>query len=412
MSDALAKLVGLPAEEKKRLGADSTPREIQQQPFIWRDTVERFAGERDRIMAFLKDSKALGANGRIVLTGAGTSDYVGKCVEPALREALKAEARSVPSTDIVTHPQYAFLPRKHYLLVNFARSGNSPESVGSFKFANDFADNVRHLAITCNKDGKLAQFAKEQPDRAYAFILHEKSNDDSLVMTSSFSGMVVAGMALANIKKFNRFKTLSERMARSAELVLSRYSGLAQRIGQMDFKRAVYLGSGALYGAATESGLKIQEMTSGDVISKVESFVGLRHGPQAVIHADTLVVAYVSSEPYARRYEIELLKENRAKGLGMRTVAVTTEGDSELASCADDIVEVQPRGKNKIPDALRAPIDNIFGQMLGLFKSMNLGYSPDSPSKTGVINRVVQGIKVYDRQKFLKEGKFEVFIGR
>jgi len=412
MADALTKLLELPAAEKKRLGADSTPREIAQQPFIWRDTVARFAQKREEILAFLKDSKALTANGRIVMTGAGTSDYVGKSVEPALRDILKADARAVPSTDIVTHPQFAFLPKKYYVLVNFARSGNSPESVGSFRFANETATHVKHLAITCNKDGKLAQFAREQPDRAYAFILHEKSNDDSLVMTSSFSGMVVAGLALGYIKKFRKFQGISERMAKAGERVLARYSTLAQRIAQMDFKRAVYLGSGALFGAATESGLKIQEMTSGDVISKVESFVGLRHGPQAVIHDDTLVVAYVSSEPYARRYELDLLKENRAKKLGMYTVAVTTQSDEALAACVDEVGEVEPRGKNKMPDVVRAPVDNAFGQMLGLFKSMALGYSPDAPSKTGVIHRVVEGISIYDREKFQKDGTFKVFVGR
>lgn len=412
MADALTRLVELPAEEKKRLGADSTPREISQQPFIWRDTVAKFAAQREAILAFVKDSRALTGNGRIVMTGAGTSDYVGKCVEPALRAILAAEARAVPSTDIVTHPELAFLPRKHYLLVNFARSGNSPESVGSFRFANETATNIRHLAITCNKGGKLALFAREQPEKAYAFILHEKSNDESLVMTSSFSGMVVAGLALAYIKKFRRFQGLSEKMARAGERVLKKYSEVAHKIAQMDFKRAVYLGSAALYGAATESGLKIQEMTAGDVMSKVESFVGLRHGPQAVIHEDTLVVAYVSSEPYARRYEMDLLRENRAKKLGMYTVAVTTETDDELASCVDEVVEVEPRGRKKMPDIVRAPVDNVFGQMLGMFKSMALGYSPDAPSKTGVIHRVVEGISVYDRAKFLKEGTFKVFVGR
>jgi tagatose-6-phosphate ketose/aldose isomerase len=412
MADALTKLVELPGPEKERLGAVHTPREIHQQPFIWRDTVQRFEAEREKILAVLEKARALAANGRIVMTGAGTSDYVGKCVEPAMREILKAEARAVPSTDIVTHPRLAFIPRKSYVLINFARSGNSPESVGSFRFANETADKVQHLAITCNANGKLAEFARQMPDKAYAFILHEKSNDESLAMTSSFSGMVVAGLAVAYVKKFRKFRTMSERMARAGERVLGKYSNLAKKLAEMEFKRIVYMGSGALFGAATESGLKVQEMTSGDVISKVESFVGLRHGPQAVIHGDTVVIAYVSNDPYVRRYEIDLLKENRTKGLAMRTVAVTSQADEELASCVDDIVEVEPRGKNKLPDIVRAPIDNCFGQMVGMFKSMALGYSPDSPSKTGVIHRVVEGIKIYDREQFEKDGTFKVFAGR
>ncbi len=412
MADALTRLVELPDGEKERLGAVHTPREVHQQPFIWRDTVERFAAEREKIMEFIKGSKALTAGGRIVMTGAGTSDYVGKSVEAAMREMLKAEARAVPSTDIVTHPEQAFLPKRSYLLVNFARSGNSPESVGSFRFANETATSVRHLAITCNANGKLAEFARQEPEKAYAFVLHEKSNDESLAMTSSFSGMVVAGLATAYIKKFRRFQTISKKMAKAGERVLSKYSNLARKLADLDFKRIVYMGSGALFGAATESGLKVQEMTSGDIISKVETFVGLRHGPQAVIHEDTLVVAYVSSDPYVRRYELDLLKENRSKGLGMRTVAVCAQADPELADAVDDVVEVEPRGKNKMPDIVRAPVDNCFGQMLGMFKSMQLGYSPDAPSKTGVIHRVVEGIKVYDKQRFEKDGTFDVFAGR
>ncbi|MCD6405660.1 MAG: SIS domain-containing protein [Planctomycetes bacterium] len=412
MADEMKKLLELPESAKEELGALHTPREIAQQPFIWRDTAARFGRERDAILAFLKKAKALTSNGRIVMTGAGTSAYVGICAEPALRTVLKAEARAVPSTDIVTHPQTAFIPKKNYLLVNFARSGNSPESVGSFRFANETATTVHHLAITCNKDGKLAEFARQDPEKAYAFILHEKSNDESLVMTSSFSGMLVAALGLAHIKKFRSFPRLVEKMAKAGERMLSRGSAVAKKVAALDFKRAVYLGSGALYGAAVESALKIQESTSGDVISAVESFVGLRHGPQAVIHDDTLVVAFVSSDPYVRRYELDLLKENHAKGLGMRTVAVTTQSDEELAAAVDDVIEVQPRGKSKIPDIARAPVDTIFAQMLGMFKSMAFGYRPDAPSKSGVIHRVVEGISVYDREKFMKDGVWEVFIGR
>ena len=412
MADALTELLELPQEEKVRLGAVHTSAEIAQQPFIWRDTAERFAGKRDEILDFLKKSKALTARGRIVMTGAGTSDYIGRCVEPALRTVLKAEARAVPSTEIVTLPEVAFIPKNHYLLVNFARSGNSPESVGSFRFANETASNVHHLAITCNREGKLAQFARENPEKAYSLLLHDRANDESLVMTSSFSGMVVAGLALAHVKRFRGFPKLAEKMAKAGERMLAKGADLAKTVAAMDFKRTVYLGTGALLGAATESALKGQESTSGDVISKVESFVGLRHGPQAVIHDDTLVVAYVSSDPYVRRYELDLLKENRAKGLGMMTVAVATESDDELDACVDEVIEIQPRGKKKLPDIARAPVDNIFGQMLGVFKSMELGYSPDAPSKTGVIHRVVEGISVYDRGKFSREGVFEVFAGR
>jgi len=35
------------------------------------------------------------------------------------------------------------------------------------------------------------------------------------------------------------------------------------------------------------------------------------------------------------------------------------------------------------------------GQMLGMFKSVNIGLCPDSPSISGNISRVVEGVTLY-----------------
>ncbi len=47
------------------------------------------------------------------------------------------------------------------LLVSFARSGNSPESVAAVELAEHFlGGRVFHLVITCNADGALAARAR------------------------------------------------------------------------------------------------------------------------------------------------------------------------------------------------------------------------------------------------------------
>jgi tagatose-6-phosphate ketose/aldose isomerase len=37
----------------------------------------------------------------------------------------------------------------------------------------------------------------------------------------------------------------------------------------------------------------------------------------------------------------------------------------------------------------------LFSQILGFYKSLILGLTPDSPSKSGAISRVVEGVVIY-----------------
>jgi len=45
-------------------------------------------------------------------------------------------------------------------------------------------------------------------------------------------------------------------------------------------------------------------------------------------------------------------------------------------------------------------LDVTVGQMLGLFKALDLGLKPDNPSERGIITRVVKGVRIYDPEKF------------
>ena len=68
---------------------------------------------------------------RIVLTGAGTSAFIGQCLQPALSARLPCRVDAIATTDIVSAPQLWLKSAAPTLLVSFARSGNSPESVAT-----------------------------------------------------------------------------------------------------------------------------------------------------------------------------------------------------------------------------------------------------------------------------------------
>ncbi len=59
------------------------------------------------------------------------------------------------------HRKEFLFPDEPTLLVSFARSGNSPESVATVKIANEQIKTLFHLTITCAKEGQLA---KERSD--------------------------------------------------------------------------------------------------------------------------------------------------------------------------------------------------------------------------------------------------------
>jgi tagatose-6-phosphate ketose/aldose isomerase len=46
-------------------------------------------------------------------------------------------------------------------------------------------------------------------------------------------------------------------------------------------------------------------------------------------------------------------------------------------------------------DEYRPPLDVVFGQLLGLFSSVNGGLKPDHPSPNGAITRVVSHVNIY-----------------
>ena len=74
---------GLPTALLEARGAAWTAREIAQQPAVWTQLAGLMAGERARIDAFLAPLVA-DPMLRIVLTGAGTSAFIGECLAPAL----------------------------------------------------------------------------------------------------------------------------------------------------------------------------------------------------------------------------------------------------------------------------------------------------------------------------------------
>jgi tagatose-6-phosphate ketose/aldose isomerase len=410
MPSSLDHVVNLSENEKTERGLAYTPEEIKKQAMLWPDTCSRIEKHRHELEDFLHAYSENGANS-CILTGAGTSEFVGHCTDGLFRKRLSLPTNVFSTTTIVTNPEHVIIDGCRTLMVSFARSGNSPESVGALRIADSVCRQISHLIITCNERGALME-ASSGMRNSLAIALNDDTNDRGLAMTSSFSNMVVAAQAVTYTHDFATYRAFAERLTTCGSRMLEVAPDIVEKLCRLDFNRAVFLGSGSNVGTAIESHLKLQELTSGSVMCTFDTFPGLRHGPEAVIDEHTIVVAFVSDNPYVRRYELDLLGELKDKGLGRATVVSCATSDDAIEALSDHVICFDPEGSCMLPDELTPPVHVITGQLLGLFKSIALGFKPDAPSASGVINRVVKGVKVYDPVVFNDTGDFDIIAER
>jgi D-galactosamine 6-phosphate deaminase/isomerase len=397
-STALTRLIRQPEATRAQQGTLHTPQEILQQPWTWLETAQRIKAQARDLDRFLRKAGVnrtpFSSRVKIVLVGAGTSDYVGKSVLCLLRRRLQTEVSAVPSTDILTNSADIFLPRVSYLMVSFSRSGESPEGVESIEIARRYFPSVSHLIVTCNENGRMARSSIGRK-AAYVLVLNEAVHDKGLAMTSSYSNMVVAGLALAYLDEMQIFLRQIELLSAAGEKILSKYADLASQLSGHGFKRFCFLGTGNLSGAAWEAQLKLRELTDGRLVTFSESFLGLRHGPLSGIDRETLLVAFLSRDLSKQRYELDLLREIKAKKIGSAQCVVCERVPKGQKALAHHWIEFKTPGSEGLLDGFRPPLDVLFAQLLGVFSSLRYRLRPDQPSRRGVISRVVQGVRIY-----------------
>ncbi|MDD9153598.1 SIS domain-containing protein [Plantibacter flavus] len=367
------------------VGSEATVREITQQPDVWLEASTGIAARREEIDAFLAPLLAR-PELRVVLTGAGTSAFIGEIAAPALTRTLRRRIDAVATTDIVSNPQESFAEDVPLLLVSFARSGNSPESVAATELADQSLAEVHHLVITCDETGELY---RRHHDRASSLtvLMPLRSNDEGFAMTSSFSSMLLSVLLILG----GADDAAVQALAAGATTILDQREVDIRALANEGCERVVYIGSGPLTGLARESALKLLELTAGRIVTYYDSALGFRHGPKAVVDDSTLVVVYLSSDPYTRQYDLDIVTELRATLSPERVIAISSEPVADAT--AYDWVLPELAG---LDDAQLAIGYVLVAQLLGLSYSLQLGATPDNPFPSGTVNRVVQGVRIHE----------------
>jgi tagatose-6-phosphate ketose/aldose isomerase len=366
----------MPAQED----GGATILEIGQQPDVWREVAGR---PDEEIAAFLRE--VIGRPDlRVILTGAGSSAFVGEIAAPALRRHLGRRVEAIATTSIVASPLDYLERHTPTLMVSFGRSGNSPESLATTALADELIDDVWHLIYTCDRDGELG---RAHTGRANSLVIYmpERTNDSGFAMTSSLTSMLLSCLLILGPAE----RSDAEALARAADYVVALEPDI-RALAQTKKQRFVYLGSGPVEGLARESALKLLELTAGEVVTYFDSPLGFRHGPKSVLDPDTLVVVYVSTDPYTRRYDLDIIAEIRGQ-LGQDAVTVLS---TEPIPTTHGRAVVLP-GLVGLDDALVALPYLVFAQYLALFTSLEYAKTPDNPFPSGEVSRVVKGVTIY-----------------
>ena len=386
-------LFGIDEELLKSKSSYNTAKEILQQPKLWKETLENFKKTKNNLEEYLKKI-GLNEEFQVIFTGAGTSEYIGNILELFLKKNSNLEFKSIGTTEILNNPSNYLKKNRKILLVSFARSGDSPESVGVVNLMNENIKDIYHLFITCNKEGALARILEENK-KAFLLLMPEKSNDKSFAMTSSFSCMLLSGILAfsSNIEK--KYEEI-EKIIELASKELNRKYEKIKKLAEEDHKRIVILGSGILSGLGQELALKIMELSAGKVVAVNNTTLGFRHGPKSIINEKTIIFNLINESKYAKKYDEDLLEEMKLDEKANKIVVYCINKNEKIEKNADELIFIEKNDNNILDNQLASLfIYLVYGQMYAFFKSQYLGNTTDNPFPTGEVNRVVKKFKIY-----------------
>ena len=377
-------------DQLNKMGAFNTTVEIKQQPELWLDTLNIYKENLEAIEAFLADARVMG-EGRlsVVFTGAGTSDYVGDTCAPYLRHAGDTKLydfKPIATTDIVSAPRDFLNPDEPTVVVSFARSGNSPESLAAVQVAKTFVKNVKFINITCAPEGRLA--VESEGDADQLTLLIPRANDKGFAMTGSYSCMTLLSTLIFDTASLEQKTAWVEAMAKLGEDVIAREGEIAEFLSG-DFNRVTYLGSGSFGGLAQEAQLKILELAHGLVATSYDTSMGYRHGPKSFVDDKTLVFVFVNNDEYTRQYDLDILNEINGDQIAAKTIAIQQDGATKFDGASFTLAG------EALPEAYLALPFVMVGQVVSLLNSVRVGNTPDTPSPSGTVNRVVKGVTIH-----------------
>ncbi len=346
-------------------------KEIHEQPRVVADVLMGRLDEEagDAVLPELSlDAAAAKALARLTIVACGTSYHAGLVAKFLVEDLAKLPVE----VDVASEFRYRRpLVSAKSLVISVSQSGETADTLAGQRLARTLG--ARTLAV-CNVIG--SSIAREAHD-----VLDTRAGPEiGVASTKAFVSQIVAFHLLA-IRLGRLRGTLSPEPARrrlaslravrgAIEEVLRRepaIDDLASRlVGATD---VLYLGRGINYPIGLEGALKLKEISY--VHAEGYPAGEMKHGPIALVD-EKLPVLFIATPGDVREKVKSNMEEVRARG-GL-IVAVAADGDEDVRSIADEVIEVPA------VDEPLSPLVNVVPlQLLAYHVALRRGCDVDQP---------------------------------
>ena len=332
--------------------------EILTQADAWKEATDKALAQSKNWLPLLDSANY------ILFTGCGSTYYLSLAASSLFQSLTHRPARGVPGSELALNADTVLGPGKP-VLVAISRSGATGETLRAVEY---FRERTRGavIAITTDKDQPLAAMAD-------VAIVIENGKEESVVQTRSFSSMYVATvlMASAAARRNDLINVLHELPAFGHKYI-RRVNLMMEPLGSDSrFSQFYFLGSGTLYGLASEGSLKMKEMSLS--ISEPFHFLEFRHGPMSMAGNGTMIVGLLSEQN--QQHEQAVLDEMNQ--LGAKTLSLG-EKESTIAF------------QSGFPEPLRGVLYLPPLQLIAYHRAISRGLDPDHPRNLSAVVRVLQ----------------------
>jgi glutamine---fructose-6-phosphate transaminase (isomerizing) len=294
-----------------------------------------------------------------LFVGCGTSFHLAQAAADTFRTLLSVSVHAAPASEVLFSPALYIPEEPAVFPVLISRSGHTSEVLQVAELLTKRG--IEFLAVTCdaNELGRLS-----------ARTIHLPVTEESIVMTSSFTSMLIALQYIA--ARFAGQTALIEglhALPPALSALLATQGERIEQFAQTAVADAAFLAQGALYPIAREASLKVMESSSS--YSQFFHTLEFRHGPMSIVSDEVLVAALLSEKGYAE--ESSVLVE--MKQLGARTLAIANKMSPEVERSADLAIELDLA----VPELAQLVVFLVWGQLLGVHLGLCKGLDPDSP---------------------------------
>ena len=331
-----------------------TLQEIGEQPDAWAAAIRSFDERSASLEGLFREQSP----DEVIFTGCGSSYYISLTAAAVFQQVTRHRAKAVPASEILQFPDGVFVRGSRPFLVASSRSGTTTETLRALDIAR--RRGTPTLSLTCAPHSPLAR-------RALLSLHSPAGGERSVVMTKSFSSLLLLGLLLADSRKSNpvlhralrRLPALGKRVVKVA-MTLTREIGAGA-------SRFVFLGAGPMHGIAREAMLKMTEMAQRPAVAYHP--LEFRHGPIAAAGPGTVAVLLGSRS--GARLEADLVRDLRRYG----ATVLHLRDDWKALTEADVDVTLDVG----LPDEARCLLYLPFVQGLAYHRAIGAGLNPDRP---------------------------------